>query len=150
VNVNYDELIIVAGGAFLAVLSFGKWTEYKKMLVTGKRVEGVVFDMENTMDITSIAFDDGSSAGNRLHYPIIRYVTLEKEWVTKKYSIGSNPSPYNIGDTVKIIYDTNDIEHFIIDDNQSRFTWPLVMIIGIALIVGVAIYFFVNQYPSLK
>ncbi|MCR8560498.1 DUF3592 domain-containing protein [Mucilaginibacter sp. BJC16-A38] len=149
-NVNYDELIIVAGGAFLAVFGFGKWNEYKKILVTGKRVEGVVFDMENTSDMTSISFDNDSSGRNGLHYPIIRYVTLEKEWVTKKYSIGSNPSPYNIGDTVNIVYDTNDIEHFIIDDNQSRFIWPIVMIVGVALIVGVSIYFFINQYPSLR
>ena len=142
-NVNYDELIMLTGGAFLTVWGFAKMNERSKLLANGIKAEGVVFDIEKSFDFT-----DSSSSG-RLHYPIIRFVTVDKEWVTRKYEIGSYPSAFDVGDKVTVVYDTADCNHFIIDNWQSKLTWLVVATVGVLLIFGVIIYFFVNQYPSL-
>jgi hypothetical protein len=90
-NATIDEIILLAGGAFLAVWGSAKMTERRKLLKNGARVEGTV--MENDYS------GNGSS-----YYPVIRYVTLEKEWVTKKYDIGSSPPAFKEGETVRVIY----------------------------------------------
>jgi hypothetical protein len=148
-NVNYDELILLVGGAFLLVLGIGKRNEREKLLKTGFKVEGVVFDIEKSWSVIDGVVDDGVSGRNFNYYPIIRYVTLEKEWVTKKYEIGTNPSTYNIGDKVTVIYDAMDIEHFIIDNYQTKLAGLIFIVVGVTLIMGVIMYFFINQYSSL-
>ena len=144
-NVNYDELILLTGGAFLAVWGFAKMNERSKLRANGVKVEGVVFDMERDPALTiSIGTDSGS---NRSYYPIVRFVTADKEWVTQKYDIGSYPAAYDIGDKVNIIYDTGDPKHFIIDDWFSKLTWPIVAAAGVLMILGVVMYFFIMQFP---
>lgn len=142
-NVNYDELILLAGGAFVTVFGIGKQNERKKLLAIGTKAEGVVFDIEKNLDWES------STSGGVEYWPIIRYVTAEKEWVTKKYEVTGALNAYKIGDKVTVVYDPGDIEHFIIDDGKTKWLGPIFIAVGIVLIVGVIIYFFMNQYPSL-
>ncbi|MEO6980167.1 MAG: DUF3592 domain-containing protein [Mucilaginibacter sp.] len=141
-NVNYDELIMLAGGAFVMVFGIGKLNERKQLLAKGVKVKGVVFDIEKNWDM-----DNGSTTTQ--YYPIVRYVTTEMEWITKKYQVTSGLSVYKIGDEVTVVYDPSDIEHFIIDDGKTKWLGPVFVAVGIALILGVIIYFFVNQYPGL-
>jgi len=148
-NVNYDELIMLTGGAFLAVWGFAKMNERSNLLAKGVKVEGIVFDMEDGWDATTVFNDsDNIRASRTLYYPVIRFVTAEKEWVTKKYKMGSNPAAYDVGDKVKVVYDPADIEHFIIDDWGSVLTWPIVAAVGVLLILGVVIYFFTMQFQG--
>lgn len=148
-NVNYDELILLTGGAFLAVWGFAKMNERSKLLEKGVKVEGIVFDMEDSWDVANIIPDyDNKHSSQRLYYPVIRFVTAEKEWVTKTYKMGSNPPAYEVGDKVKVVYDTADIEHFILDDWGSMLTWPIVASVGVLLILGVVIYFFTMQFQG--
>jgi len=141
-NVNYDELIMLTGGAFLAVWGFAKMNERSRLLANGVKVEGIVFEIYAELD-----YKRNSDPG-KTYYPIIRFVTTEKEWVTKKYEFGSNPAAYNVGDKVKVVYDPADIEHFIIDDWGSVLTWPIVAAVGVLLILGVVIYFFTMQFQG--
>ncbi|MEO6633905.1 MAG: DUF3592 domain-containing protein [Mucilaginibacter sp.] len=143
-NVNYDELIMLAGGAFVMVFGIGKLNERKKILAQGVKVEGIVFDIEKNWDM-----DAGDTSTTTQYYPVIRYVTVEKEWVTKKYEVTGGLNLYKVGDRVPVVYDPSDIEHFIIDDGKTKWLGPVFIGVGIALIVGVIIYFFVNQYPGL-
>jgi hypothetical protein len=143
-NVNYDELIMLAGGAFVMVFGIGKLYERKKILAKGVKVEGVVFDIEKNWDM-----DAGDASSTTQYYPIVRYVTAEKEWITKKYEITGGLNLYKIGDKVTVVYDPDEIEHFIIDDGKTKWLGPVFITVGIALILGVIIYFFVNQYAAL-
>jgi len=143
-NVNYDELIMLAGGAFVMVFGIGKLNERKKILAKGVKVEGVVFDIEKNWDM-----DAGDTSSTTQYYPVIRYVTAEKEWVTKKYEVTGGLNLYKVGDKVTVVYDPDEIEHFIIDDGKTKWLGPVFITVGIALILGAIIYFFVKQYPAL-
>ncbi|SHM11370.1 DUF3592 domain-containing protein [Mucilaginibacter sp. OK098] len=141
-NVNYDELILLAGGAFLTVFGVVKLNEREKLIKSGVKVEGVVFDMETSLGT-------GSGERSTTYYPVIRFVTADKEWITEKYNIGGNPSVYSVGDKVTVIYDTTDYKHFLIDNTQTKLLGPALIAVGTLLILGVIMYFFINQYPSL-
>lgn len=132
-NATIDELILIAGGAFFAVWGFGKMTERRKLLKTGVRVEGTVIE------------NDYSVSGGT-YYPVVRYVMLEKEWVTKKYDIGSRPPAFKEGETVKVIYSPDNHEQFMIDNWHSKFFAPVFIAVGMVLIVGVAFYYILHQY----
>jgi len=139
-NATIDELILLAGGTFLIVWGIGKINERRKLLKSGIKVDGVVFRLEERL----------SSGTDRmlLYYPVIRYVTLDKNWITEEYGVGSNPSVYKEGDIVKIIYDPADQKHFIIDNFSTKiFGWVLALI-GVAILAGVLIYYILNQYSS--
>jgi len=143
-NVNYDELIMLTGGAFVMVFGIGKLNKHKKILAKGVKVEGVVFDIEKNWDM-----DAGDTSSTTQYYPVIRYVTTEKEWVTKKYEVTGGLNLYKVSDKVTVVYDPDEIEHFIIDDRETKWLGPIFIAVGIVLIVGVIIYFLMNQYPSL-
>ncbi|MDB5090067.1 MAG: hypothetical protein JWR09_4061, partial [Mucilaginibacter sp.] len=140
--VNYDELILLAGGAFLTVFGISKLNERRKLIKSGVKVEGVVFDIETSRGT-------GSDTRSTTYYPVIRFVTADKEWITEKYNIGSSPSVYNVGDKVTVIYDITDYKHFLIDNTQTKLLGPALIAVGTLLILGVIMYFFINQYPSL-
>lgn len=76
-NITINEWIILIVGLFIMVWGIGKINERRRLLRIGIRVEGVVFKLEKRV----------SSGEDRmpLYYPIIRYVTLNKEWITKEY-----------------------------------------------------------------
>jgi hypothetical protein len=139
-NATIDELILLAGGAFLIVWGIGKINERRKLLKSGIKVDGVVFKLEERL----------SSGTDRmlLYYPVIRYVTVDKNWITEEYDVGSNPSAYKEGDIVKIIYDPTDYKHFIIDNFLSKVLGWVLALIGVAILVGVLIYYILNQYSS--
>jgi hypothetical protein len=75
-NITIDEWIILAVGLFAIVWGIGKVNERRKLLKTGIKVVGVVFKLEKRL----------GSGKDRipLYYPVIRYVTLNKEWITKE------------------------------------------------------------------
>ncbi|ASU34472.1 DUF3592 domain-containing protein [Mucilaginibacter xinganensis] len=142
-NVNYDELIMLAGGAFLTVFGFGKINERGKLIKSGVKVEGIVFDIETSLGT-------GPDTQSTTYYPVIRFVTADKEWITEKYNIGSNPSVYSVGEKVTVIYDITDYKHFLIDNTQTKLFGAVLIAVGTLLILGVIMYFFINQYPSLS
>lgn len=138
-NVNYDELILLAGGAFLVVWGNWKKTERTKLLSSGIKAEGTVIEIKTNPSSNNV------SVGT----PVIKFETLNNEWITKEYGFGSSTLRYKIGDSVDVIYDASDAKHFIIDNRQTQLLGPVVMSVGLALIIGAIIYFIVNQYPSL-
>jgi hypothetical protein len=132
-NATVDELILLAGGAFLMVLGIGKMSGRRKLLKSGIRVEGRVID-------------NHFSVSSQIYYPVIRYVTLEKDWVTKKYDIGSSLPAFKEGETVKVIYSPDNHEQFMLDNRHSKLLAPALIIVGIALIAGVIVYYVMHQY----
>lgn len=138
-NVTIDEIILLVGGAFLTVWGIGKIRERGKLVKTGVKVDGIVFQIEKRQGI--------GSGNNTRYHPVIRYVILgDKEWITEEYGIGTNPSMYKEGEAVKIIYDSADNRHFIIDGLANKLTGPALLLTGVALNIGVAIYYILNQY----
>lgn len=97
--------IIIAVGIGLSLLLFGIYFRKKisKINKNGIEVEGIVFD--------TVQSDSMRSSAN---YPIIRFVTLEKEWITEEYNISTIPGVLKEGQKVKVIYNSNNPKEFYI------------------------------------
>lgn len=105
-------------GLVFTLVGYFKGKEIKKIKESGIKAEGVVFSLEFENSSFNNGSDYDTSRSPGMYYPVIRYVTAEKEWVTEKYNIGSYPSKYQEGDKVPVIYDPENIKEFIIDNNS--------------------------------
>jgi hypothetical protein len=136
---NYKEILAGLVGVIILVVANALLSKRKKLIVKGIRVEGVVYALER----------ERNSSDNVQEYysPIIRFVTVEKEWVTEKYTfaVSSNSSvigsSYKEGDKVIVIYDPNYITNFIIDDFNAKIIGPFFIVLGALMVIGAIIHF---------
>ncbi|SEP41836.1 DUF3592 domain-containing protein [Mucilaginibacter sp. OK283] len=140
-NATINELILLAGGTFLTVLGIGKIIEVRKLYKTGTRAIGTVVALEEIAERPS-----RGDTPMIMYYPLIKYMASDNQWMTVRYDVGTNPASYREGDRVKIIYDGADYKRVIIDNSFSRLIGFGIMILGICLIIGVAVYYILNQY----
>jgi len=123
------DLLIGGLGLVFTVIGYFSRSKTQKIMKSGVRVEGVVFSTERDIELGS----QGSITSSV--YPIIRFVTAEKEWVTQKYNITSFPR-YEEGDKVTVIYNPENITEFILDDFSTKavgyFFWLGILAIAIA------------------
>ncbi|MGA6120778.1 DUF3592 domain-containing protein [Sphingobacterium anhuiense] len=83
-------------------------TQQKRRLEKiGLRTEGIIVDLD---------FDRWSRIS--VYHPIVRYQTLDKENVRRRYSVGTYPSYFEIGEKVIVIYNKDDTEDFILKKNH--------------------------------
>lgn len=139
-NEIIDLLIFILIGIVLIIWGNFKFTEYKRLIQSGIKTEGIVFSIESEYTTPT----DGVAN----YYPVIRFTTQEKEWITERYGLSSRPCPYKVGESVKIIYDPNDNKKFIIDNGNARLLGPMIMILGVLFIIGAIVQYlhpFVNQ-----
>jgi hypothetical protein len=122
-----NALIFGALGAIFTVVSAVLHDRSKKLRKTGIKVEGIVFSIEHEVR---------SNDSMGLYYPVIRYVTLQDEWITKRYNVGSRPSSYSEGDTVTVIYDPNDTSVFMLNDSVSKIAPLAGIILGLIMIIA--------------
>lgn len=83
---------------------------------------------------TVIDFEESyskDSNGNRSvsYYPIFQFVDTQEQVRKVKSNVGSNPSAYQKGDVVDIIYDPQNVNHAKINDTFSM--WLGEIILGI-------------------
>ena len=125
-------LVILFGVIFIGVGAF----VFIKVNDLAKRctayAEGTVIEIisEDSTD------DDGFT--QYTYYPVIQY-SVEGRNVSKKNSVGSNPSKYNVNDKVEILYDPNNVEDYIIKgDKTTSFLGIIFIVAGLAVaIIGV-------------
>jgi len=90
---------------------------------------------------------DGLNNSPFLYYPVIRYTTLEKEWITEQYNIGTSYlMAYKEGDKVKVVYDPNKTTTFIIDDGSTLLIGPILIVIGVIVMIAAFVYYL---FPNL-
>jgi hypothetical protein len=139
-DANYIEIVAgIFGIAFLIVGSAFS-AKRKKLITSGIRVQGIVYAMEQETS--------GNHGVHKILYsPIIRFVTVEKEWVTEKYLFGVssnhtliNPS-YKEGNEVTVIYEPDNVRNFIIDDFNAKMISSLFIIIGTLAIISSIVHF---------
>jgi hypothetical protein len=63
----------------------------------------------------------------KLHYPVVRFLTDKKEWITTELSIGSNP-PMEEGRQLTVRYDPNHPETVEIDSAARPEITPRVFV----------------------
>lgn len=127
-----NALIFGALGAIFTVVGAVLHDRSKKLRKTGIKVEGIVFNIEHEVS---------SNDSMGLYYPVIRYVTLQGEWITKRYNIGSRPSSYSEGDTVTVIYDPDDTSAFMLNDSVSKIAPFAGIILGLIMIIAAVVMY---------
>ncbi len=133
---SYATILPAVLGLAFAIVGYLKMKEVKKLKQSGVRVDGTVFSIE----FEPPTYSSSGNSNSGLYYPVIRYVTNEKEWITKRYEVGHFPSKYTEGQTVPVLYDPDKINEFIIDDNSSNIMQVLFWA-GIAIIfITVAVF----------
>ena len=148
-NKLIDELIGLVIGLMLVILGFSKKKQRHELLEKGIKTEDVVFSVEKKYINVRIS-DMGSDGLNNspfLYYPVIRYTTLEKEWITEQYNIGTSYlMAYKEGDKVKVVYDPNKTTTFIIDDGSTLLIGPILIVIGVIVMIAAFVYYL---FPNL-
>jgi len=128
-QIIYCLLFLLIGLVF-TIIGFSKRSQRINLIKNGVKAEGVVYSVEK---------DFSGTLGNQsvTYYPVIRYLTQEKDWVTEKYDVGlGSIGSYNEGDKVTVIYDPNCNTQFIIDDKSTKYIGPIFIVLGAGLIVA--------------
>lgn len=120
------ETVMVLFVVGLALFLFGwvKYRERRRLLRTGIRAKGVVFQVINNGNSSSTTY-----------YPVVRFLTAANDWVTEKYRTGGNRWTYKEGDTVNVVYDPLNPGRFILDDTRLKNTAPGFIFGGVLLII---------------
>lgn len=80
--------------------------------------------------------DSSDDSTSYTYYPVIEYKAGEQN-VSKKSDIGSNPSKYQVGEKVEILYNPNKIDEYIIKgDNTFGILGIVFIVVGAVLLVA--------------
>ncbi|WP_367865225.1 DUF3592 domain-containing protein [Pedobacter sp. WC2423] len=109
-------LLIV--GLLLSGFGLFKVIDRKRFKKFGVKTSGVVSDLV---------------LSGRSYYPIVSYETLDGVSVEEEYSLGSMPSAYRKGESVKVIYKEGDCKKFILDNKSSEYIEFGFMVAGLIM-----------------
>lgn len=123
-----ESILILAVGIALLYGGVKLRLSTQKIGKKGIATEGVIFDI--------VPSDNADSQAN---YPLIRFVTAEKEWITEKYSISTMPGFSQKGQKVTIIYNPDNPKEFFIKSPITSFVPKLVITLAI-LILAAGVY----------
>lgn len=110
-------LLIV--GLLLSGFGLFKVFDRKRYQKSGVKTSGIVSDIVMS---------------GRSYYPIVSYETLDGVSVEEEYSLGSMPSAYRKGESVKVIYKQEDCKKFILDNKSSEYIEFGFIAIGVIMI----------------
>jgi hypothetical protein len=131
-------LALAVTGIIFLIIGYLKRKKIKRLATTGIRVEGVVFSIDREAGV-NFGIGSQNSIGPS-YYPVIRFVTADKEWVTQTYYVSTFPR-YKEGDKVIVIYNPEKITEFIIDDISTKLVsylfWLGILMIAAGVIVFV-------------
>lgn len=115
-------LIII--GLIILVISINVLLKIKQIKQKGIQTEGIIFDLE---------MSEGSNITTSS--PIVRFKTVEGEWITAASQVNILSNFYKKGKQVSIIYDSSNPQNFWIESNVSIYCFQLAGIISVALII---------------
>ncbi|MGI4832032.1 MAG: DUF3592 domain-containing protein [Janthinobacterium lividum] len=101
---------------------------------TGILTEGVVVRLEEDNDPESSVL-----------YPVIRFTTLNGEVVIMRYNFGSQPSAYQLGQQVQLLYDPLAPREFVIGAGSTDWETLVFGLVGAGLL-GVGLYGVIRPY----
>ena len=136
----YGFLMPVVLGLAFTIVSYFKNKEVKKLKQSGIKVTGdvVAVEYEPPANYSPADVDDYNNQTGS-YFPVIRYPVGKNEYVSKRSEIGRYPNKYNEGDTVPVIYDPDNVNEFIIDDNSSKIFvvmfWSGIFLVAVGIVV---------------
>ena len=133
------------GAAILAIIflivGIRFWQRGKYLLLHGKKARAIIFKNKY----------DTSDTDNGVYYPVVRFITEDKTWITQQLSIGYLPAKPE-GSTLEVIYDPEEPTNVeIYGSFQLEFLPRIFVAIGvIVLVLGVLEYLEVISFISPK
>ncbi|MFK7951719.1 MAG: DUF3592 domain-containing protein [Ekhidna sp.] len=124
-------LAFVSGGLMILGVFFWKKSDY--LVKHGRKAEARIFK-NNFRRMTT------SSEGG-VYFPVVRFLTDKKEWITQELDIGYNP-PKGEGEIVEILYDPDDPTYIQLNTMFILIFLPRIMIpVGlIGFVLSLLIY----------
>lgn len=119
-----EDIVILSIGGIMSLIAITFSNKQKRIKKIGLTTEGIVYELS----------DDPSSSFN-LRYPVIRFTTLNQEWVTEVANIGMFPGFFKKGQRVTVIYVRENPKQFIINSRTNDFVIYAMLIIGLLLIL---------------
>jgi sugar-specific transcriptional regulator TrmB len=117
-----NGIIVIAISIAFLYVSFNFRHRVNKIAKNGLEVEGIVYDF--------IAGDNNQS---NTKYPIIRFVTSKKEWITETYGIGSILGSFKKGQVVTVVYNPDNPKEFFVKSAITSYAISTAMILGIIM-----------------
>jgi len=122
-----EVIILIVISIALLYTAFKFRLNTKKILKTGREAEGVIFD-----------FVQNNNMQNQAKYPIIRFITSEKEWITEAYNIAV-PGFFKKGQKVIIVYNPDNPKEFIVKSAITSIAPVLIILLAI-IILTIGVY----------
>ncbi|BAU54116.1 DUF3592 domain-containing protein [Mucilaginibacter gotjawali] len=129
--------LLIAGLAGIALIAFGNYKRIQRtrLIASGIRTQGTVLRLEESFHDQIATF-----------YPVISYTTLQNEIIIKTYGIGVSNKIYKPGDSISIIYDADNNNEFIIDNQIGKLLGPVTIAVGAAIILLTLIQYFLHPF----
>ena len=122
-----EEIVIMAMGIAVLYMAVKFRSNTKNIAKNGEQVEGVVFDIVQDTNPQSQA-----------KFPVIRFVTSQKEWITEQYNISTLPGFLKKGQKLIIIYNPDNPKEFFVKSRINSIVPVLLFIFGIIILsIGV-------------
>ena len=119
------ELIVLIVSSIFIVVGVTLWLRGNHLLKNGKKADAIIF--ENNFNSTS---SDGG-----MYYPVVRFVTEKKEWITQELRIGYFPAKPE-GTKLEVIYDKDNPTNVEINSRTQLEILPRIFVsIGITGII---------------
>lgn len=93
---NSEIILLMLSGGSIAIGVY-LWRRGDQLLLHGKKAKAIVF--KNNFK--------GATKTMSMYFPVVRFLTEDKQWITQELSIGYNP-PLEEGTELEVIYDPDD------------------------------------------
>jgi hypothetical protein len=115
-------LILILGGGLMMLNGIHHWRKAERLTANGKKTKGIIF--ANNLKASG------------LHFPVVRFLTDKKEWITQELDTGYK-IPMNEGEEVDIVYHADDPQDFQINKNFELLILPrLLVALGVTGIIA--------------
>jgi|GEM_PF-3735979 len=122
---EWYHIPLVAGILFL-VYGLYRLKRYTSMCSKCLRADGSVYDIITKKD----------EKGADDYYMVIGFITQKQALIIEEINVSFNPYEYQKGDTVGVLYNTQNPEKFILDENKvSTYTYIFCLAPGIVFIL---------------
>ncbi len=123
-----EEIVIIAIGIALFYLAFKFRSNIKNIAKNGEQVEGIVFDIV-----------EDNNPQSQAKYPIIRFVTSNKEWITEQYNISTLPGLFKKGQKLSIVYNPDNPKEFFVKSAINSIA-PILLFALALVIFSIGVY----------
>lgn len=113
------EIILSAVSAVLIILGVYFWQKNDYLLSNGKKAKGIIFKNVKESSV--------SDRGNAHYYPVVRFLTEKKEWITEKLLVGYSHAMKE-GTEVDVLYDPDEPNNVVLDSTFQLVVLPRLLV----------------------